>query len=83
VISGFLITTLLLREREDNGRISLRDFYIRRTLRIFPLYYTVIGLYAVTVFLFERNTMPGRRSSPTCLSSSPTHRTGSFSSRAA
>jgi peptidoglycan/LPS O-acetylase OafA/YrhL len=60
VISGFLITTLLLREREDNGRISLRDFYIRRTLRIFPLYYTVIGLYAVTVFLFERNTMPGQ-----------------------
>ena len=55
VISGFLITTLLLREKEDTGRISLRDFYIRRTLRIFPLYYTVIGLYVVTVFLFETN----------------------------
>ena len=39
VISGFLITTLLLREKEDTGRISLRDFYIRRTLRIFPIYY--------------------------------------------
>lgn len=60
VISGFLITTLLLREREETGRISLRDFYIRRTLRIFPLYYTVIGLYVVTVFLFERNTVRGQ-----------------------
>lgn len=60
VISGFLITTLLLREREDTGRISLRDFYIRRSLRIFPLYYTVIGLYIVTVFFFERNGADAR-----------------------
>src|SRR6185503_13092808 len=60
VISGFLITTLLLREKEDTGRISLRDFYIRRTLRIFPLYYTVIGLYVVTVFLFEKNPADAR-----------------------
>ena len=60
VISGFLITTLLLREREDTGRVSLRDFYIRRTLRIFPLYYTVIGLYVLTVVVFERNTAPGQ-----------------------
>jgi peptidoglycan/LPS O-acetylase OafA/YrhL len=34
VISGFLITTLLLREREKTGKISLRDFYIRRAFRI-------------------------------------------------
>jgi peptidoglycan/LPS O-acetylase OafA/YrhL len=60
VISGFLITTLLLREREDTGRIRLRDFYIRRSLRIFPLYYTVVGLYVVSVFLFERNSADAR-----------------------
>ena len=60
VISGFLITTLLLREREATGGISLRDFYIRRTLRIFPLYYTVILLYVLTVFLFERHTAAGQ-----------------------
>jgi peptidoglycan/LPS O-acetylase OafA/YrhL len=59
-ISGFLITTLLLREKEETGRISLRDFYIRRTLRIFPLYYTVIGLYVVTVLLFEKNSGDAR-----------------------
>ncbi len=42
VISGFLIVTLLLRERAATGGISLRKFYIRRTLRIFPLYYGLI-----------------------------------------
>jgi len=43
VLSGFLIVTLLLRERDRRGSISLRDFYARRTLRIFPLYYGLIG----------------------------------------
>src|SRR5690606_25824375 len=41
-ISGFLITTLLLRERRRNGRISLRGFYIRRFFRIMPIYYLVL-----------------------------------------
>jgi peptidoglycan/LPS O-acetylase OafA/YrhL len=36
VLSGFLITRLLLRERENSGTISLRDFYIRRAYRILP-----------------------------------------------
>jgi peptidoglycan/LPS O-acetylase OafA/YrhL len=52
VISGFLIVTLLLRERDKVGSISLRNFYIRRSLRIFPLYYAVIlGLGASYFFL--------------------------------
>ncbi|MFO0665585.1 MAG: acyltransferase [Polyangiaceae bacterium] len=48
-ISGFLITTLLLRERDRTpaARISVRDFYRRRVLRIFPLYYTILALYVV------------------------------------
>ncbi len=45
VISGFLITTLLLREKAANGSISLRKFYLRRTLRIFPAYYLTLGLF--------------------------------------
>ncbi len=36
VLSGFLITTLLMRERMKYGRISFRLFYLRRTLRIIP-----------------------------------------------
>jgi peptidoglycan/LPS O-acetylase OafA/YrhL len=41
-ISGFLIVTLLLRERRRTGTVSLRDFYIRRFLRIFPAYYLML-----------------------------------------
>ena len=47
VISGFLITTLLLKERSATGRIDLLAFYRRRTLRIFPacfLYVSVVAL---------------------------------------
>lgn len=44
VLSAFLITTLLIYEREREGRISLKDFYIRRTLRIWPLYYFMLLL---------------------------------------
>ncbi|MGZ5179071.1 MAG: acyltransferase family protein [Ramlibacter sp.] len=55
-ISGFLVTNLLLRERRREGAISLRNFYIRRTLRIFPLYYAVLSLYCVLVFLTFHGT---------------------------
>ncbi len=44
VLSGFLITFLLLKERELTGKISVRSFYIRRILRIWPLYYLVFLL---------------------------------------
>lgn len=47
VLSGFLITALLLHERASRGRISLGKFLIRRSLRIFPLYFAVMGLLAI------------------------------------
>lgn len=47
VISGFLITTLLLDEARRNGKISLAGFYRRRALRILPVYY----FYIVTVMV--------------------------------
>ena len=47
VISGYLITTLLLREREKTGTISLKSFYIRRAFRILPPLYLYILFLAV------------------------------------
>lgn len=44
VISGYLITTLLLREEEKRGSISLGKFYARRFLRIFPPFYVYLLL---------------------------------------
>lgn len=43
VLSGFLITTLLLQEHHGRGQISLLDFYRRRVLRLFPLYYIFLA----------------------------------------
>jgi peptidoglycan/LPS O-acetylase OafA/YrhL len=55
-ISGFLIVTLLLREQRRTGTISLRNFYIRRFLRIFPLYYLVLLVVGLVAFLLPGNT---------------------------
>jgi peptidoglycan/LPS O-acetylase OafA/YrhL len=55
VLSGFLIVTLLLRERERRGEISLRSFYIRRSLRIMPLYYGIVLMCALGFGLFARH----------------------------
>ncbi|MEL6556079.1 MAG: acyltransferase [Cyanobacteria bacterium J06621_11] len=63
-LSGFLIVTLLLREKERKGRISLKNFYVRKALRILPVYYGIllllVGLYSLrpddpdAVVLFQR-----------------------------
>ncbi|MFC9918056.1 acyltransferase family protein [Agromyces binzhouensis] len=50
VVSGFLITALLLRESARTGRISLKDFYLRRARRILPAAMAV--LVAVTVLTY-------------------------------
>jgi peptidoglycan/LPS O-acetylase OafA/YrhL len=47
VLSGFLITALLLRERERTGGVSRRAFYLRRALRILPAYAVYLAVVAV------------------------------------
>ncbi|MBS1800261.1 MAG: acyltransferase [Acidobacteria bacterium] len=47
VISGYLITTLLLKERLETGRIDLKRFYLRRCFRIFPPFY--FYLFVITI----------------------------------
>jgi len=49
-ISGFLICTLLLREKEKNGRISFKRFYIRRAFRIMPpLYFYLLIIFFLSL----------------------------------
>jgi peptidoglycan/LPS O-acetylase OafA/YrhL len=47
VLSGFLITHLLLGEQMRTGAISLRGFYLRRVFRIFPVFYAFLIAMAV------------------------------------
>lgn len=47
VISGFLITTLLLRERDRRGQVAVGAFLARRALRLFPLYYLLLASFAI------------------------------------
>jgi peptidoglycan/LPS O-acetylase OafA/YrhL len=47
VISGFLITHLLVKEQSATGNINLRRFYLRRTFRIFPPFYVYLAVLAV------------------------------------
>ena len=58
IISGFLITQLLLRERDLNGTVDLKAFYVRRLLRIWPLYFFVIGI-AILLSAFDRSQALG------------------------
>ena len=47
VISGFLITALLLEEEKTKNLVSLKNFYLRRTFRILPVYYTLLLFYFI------------------------------------
>jgi peptidoglycan/LPS O-acetylase OafA/YrhL len=53
VISGFIITTLLLREEDKRGRIRTGAFYARRAFRILPVYYVVLLAYIVLIGLLR------------------------------
>jgi peptidoglycan/LPS O-acetylase OafA/YrhL len=51
VLSGYLITSLLLAEREKAGRVDLKAFYIRRALRLFPALAAVLIVMALLLVL--------------------------------
>ena len=59
VISGYLITTLLLREREKTSSISLKSFYVRRAFRILPPLYLYLVFLSV---LWLTGHLPGMNS---------------------
>jgi peptidoglycan/LPS O-acetylase OafA/YrhL len=47
VISGFLITSILLHEKAKNGFVDLKSFYLRRMLRLMPAYYVFLAYIAI------------------------------------
>src|SRR5215813_2353179 len=48
VLSSYLITELLIRESNSKGRIDVKSFYIRRALRIWPLYFVfLLAIYLI------------------------------------
>src|SRR5689334_8705907 len=51
-LSGFLITYLLLKEKDQsNGKIAIRKFYVRRILRIWPLYFLYLFICLTALFV--------------------------------
>jgi peptidoglycan/LPS O-acetylase OafA/YrhL len=57
-LSGFLITYLLLIEKKKFIGINIKAFYIRRILRIWPLYYFYMFLTILTIFLYNEERLP-------------------------
>ena len=57
LLSGYLITLLLIREQSGTGAISLKHFYLRRALRIFPPMYAILG--ATLLLLWLTHQMAG------------------------
>jgi peptidoglycan/LPS O-acetylase OafA/YrhL len=51
VISGFLITYLLAQEKQNNGKIDINAFYVRRAFRILPVYAVMLAVYIGATFL--------------------------------
>ena len=67
VLSGYLITSISLAEEANKGALSLAGFYIRRTFRIFPLYYFVLGTYCFLILglnLFPEKHLPLKEALP-------------------
>lgn len=58
VLSGLIITHLILRERRATGGFGLRDFFIRRALRILPVYYVVVIATALLSLADDRVSNP-------------------------
>jgi peptidoglycan/LPS O-acetylase OafA/YrhL len=61
VLSAYLITELLMRERDKTGTISWGRFFTRRALRIWPLYYGSLALSAVFTLVLLRHHWVDRK----------------------
>ena len=60
MLSSYLITELLLREKEKTSTIHVKAYYVRRILRIWPLYFLVLGLAFVIGLFVPIYRLPGK-----------------------
>lgn len=58
VLSGFLITWMMLNEHERDGTVSVQNFYVRRILRIFPAFYVFLGLSVIARWISAGRLAP-------------------------
>ena len=61
VVSGFLITSLLIEERESTQRIDLKQFWIRRARRLLPALFAMLSATAVCVAFYATDSAPDFR----------------------
>jgi len=61
VVSGYLITTLLIEERLGNGSVSLKQFWIRRARRLLPALFVMLCAGAIAVAFFKPEFAPAFR----------------------
>ncbi len=67
VLSGFLITRLLLQELWTTGSVDLRRFYVRRCLRLLPAFLVMLVGFSLVVVLFHDHAFTGPRAGPLLL----------------
>jgi len=58
VVSGYLITSLLLNERRETGRVSMKSFYLRRARRLLPALYLLLAVVIAWSLLFVPDAIP-------------------------
>ncbi|WP_195961304.1 acyltransferase family protein [Enterococcus casseliflavus] len=61
VVSGYLITDLLRQEWDQNGKIKVKDFYVRRMKRLYPGMVVMLLISAAYITLFQRNLLNNLR----------------------
>jgi peptidoglycan/LPS O-acetylase OafA/YrhL len=66
VLSGFLISYLLFAEQDSSGTIGIKNFYLRRVLRIWPLYYLVafVGFFIFAQLFGAGHRLPSHAPHP-------------------
>ena len=61
LMSSYLITSLLIKDKDAQGAVNFRRFYERRVRRLFPALFAMLAVYALAVWVLGRPTVPEAR----------------------